>query len=44
MLDEAIDFLQTAKNLQRVVFVLFDAATTEAFQGELRAKFSMKRE
>ncbi len=44
MIGEAIDFLQTAKNVQRVAFVLFDAATTEAFQGELRARFSRKRE
>lgn len=44
MLGEAIEFLQTARNLQRVVFVLFDAATAEAFQAELRTRFSMRRE
>lgn len=40
MLKEAIDFLQEAKNLRNIVFVLYDNSTFEAFKGELENMFS----
>ena len=43
MLTEAIQFLQGAKNLQSVRFVLYDEPTFTAFEQELKLQFSAKR-
>lgn len=39
MLNQTIEFLQSAQSLQEVRFVLFDEETTEAFNTELRHMF-----
>lgn len=43
MINEAINFLQKAKHLNLVRFVLFDKATLDAFNEELKLQFSSKR-
>jgi len=43
MLKEAVDFLQSAKNLKNIVFVLYDNSTCEAFKDELENMFSANR-
>lgn len=43
MTSEAINFLQKAKHLNLVRFVLFDKATLDAFNEELKLQFSSKR-
>jgi len=39
MLNQTIEFLQSAQSLREVRFVLFDEETTEAFNAELRHMF-----
>jgi len=43
MLKEAVDFLQSAKNLKNIVFVLYDTGTFKAFKGELENMFSAQK-
>lgn len=43
MLTEVIDFLQSARHLRSVMFVLFDKPTYDAFEEELKLQFSAKR-
>ncbi|RKY86583.1 hypothetical protein DRQ09_06010 [candidate division KSB1 bacterium] len=43
MLNEAIEFLQIAKNLKKVVFVLFDETNFDAFKKELERIFTFKK-
>lgn len=43
MIREVIDFLQTAQHLRKVHFVLFDQTTFDAFDQELKLKFSGTR-
>lgn len=40
MITEAVTFLQTAKHVRTIRFVLFDQATFEAFNQELKLQFS----
>jgi O-acetyl-ADP-ribose deacetylase (regulator of RNase III) len=42
MIGEAVNFLQQATSLRKIVFVLFDEKTTEAFNDELKKIFSAK--
>ena len=43
MISEAVDFLQTAKHLRAVFFVLFDQEMFDIFDEELKLQFSGKR-
>ncbi len=40
MVSEAVNYLQEAKHLQDILFVLFDSGTFKAFENELRNIFS----
>ena len=42
LLTQTIEFLQSAKHVNHVVFVLFDETTLEAFNSELRYMFEQK--
>lgn len=44
MLTQAIDFLQMAKNVRTIRFVLFDKSTFDTFEQELKLQFSTKRQ
>lgn len=43
MITEAVEFLQNAKHLRTVCFVLFDKTGFSAFEEELKLQFSVKR-
>jgi O-acetyl-ADP-ribose deacetylase (regulator of RNase III) len=43
MVDEAIRFLMDSEKIRRVVFVLIDEETREAFRKEFLARFSKKK-
>jgi O-acetyl-ADP-ribose deacetylase (regulator of RNase III) len=43
MINEAVNFLQKAKHLNLVRFVLFDKVSLDAFNDELKLQFSSKR-
>jgi O-acetyl-ADP-ribose deacetylase len=43
MINESVNFLQKAKNVKLVRFVLFDKETFDAFNEELKLQFSSKR-
>lgn len=43
LINEAVDFLQKADALRSVEFVLFDEASFDAFEAELKLQFSTKR-
>lgn len=43
MLKVAVDFLQNAKNLKNIVFVLYDEQTFDAFNNELKNMFTARK-